>query len=381
MAVKQITFICAQVLLAIGNWLLVIFLAQEFDLNFNGEYHFALAIISPIFLLSSLQLRNHYLTRNADNQVDFSDYSYLRSVSLVFAAAISCFICWLLDSDWQIFFALCSFKVAEGYFELLLMYFQKENRLERCSLYMFIRSLVHFGGIILLIKFGVHFLESFLYSSLALYLISFLTIIKKINFSKVEFVFLKFLLLETKGIAISAFILGFNLSLGRIALGKLVSKEVVAIYSASFALYSLSQIIINSYYSSQIHHFKSVSISRKLYFPLIGVILGFIAFYFTDDFFYGRFFGEKYIVASSYTVYLFAAILLSVISSYFYYEFISKNHYADHFKINLITLLTNAGLLALLYHFQNGIGVWISWSCALIIQIVLYWNKGRQNAG
>ncbi|MDX1968699.1 MAG: hypothetical protein SFV23_16100 [Planctomycetaceae bacterium] len=94
-----------------------------------GHFAGALALSSPVFMLSSLQLRSLLLSDVA-REYRLGDAAFVRSLTVVIASAISLALAWILGATPALFMALLGivcFKSSDALAELSVAQFQREG--------------------------------------------------------------------------------------------------------------------------------------------------------------------------------------------------------------------------------------------------------------
>lgn len=120
---------------AFGQWLVVVLLARSSDLETFGAFTFAQAIVLPLILLSSLDVRSLQATDTTD-RIRFADCLVVRSVT-----AITLIVFLLLGLTWlrvdtalmHIFVPVLMLRSIDFYGDPFFGYFQKHHRLDLIS--------------------------------------------------------------------------------------------------------------------------------------------------------------------------------------------------------------------------------------------------------
>ena len=113
---------------AASNWLLIVFLAKFGGAELVGKYSISLAIVTPAFMLSSLQLRQLQAT-DVSNEFEFCDYFGLRILTTTIVALIVVGLSATYPHD--IFFvvaALSSIKIIEWVSDIFFGFFKPETQ-------------------------------------------------------------------------------------------------------------------------------------------------------------------------------------------------------------------------------------------------------------
>ena len=126
------------------QWGAVVVLARELDASAVGEWSFAFAVATPVFLLADLQLRTIYVT-DADERVGFGSYLGLRLLTTL-AASAGLLGFALLRSDGSAallaILGVAAAKAAESGSDVLYAVFQKRERMELVARSLLLRGLL-----------------------------------------------------------------------------------------------------------------------------------------------------------------------------------------------------------------------------------------------
>jgi O-antigen/teichoic acid export membrane protein len=371
--IENIAYLFSQALVAAFNWGVLILLAKYTSTKFVGEYSLMMAYIVPISILTSLQMRGHYLT---SSDFKISDYFSLRLILIIFLFIITGIIFSNYFDIWVVI-GLIMIKAGEVLFDIPFVYEQKNNFLLKASKNYILRSSIVYGVFFLGIILSKKIEGSILISGIISFLIPLLYTRKlriKFKLSNLEKLFKSIFFLGMSG-----FILSFNISLPRMFLAKLMSYEDVAVFTVLISLYSIWQLFFNNYFNSILHKLRDKKVIHIIQFPLILFSIVSIIFLFVDSKFYSLFFSEDFLICSQYSFELLIMIFLSLLSSSFYYHLLSKNIYSSHFFINISTFILNLIILYPLIQFFEIRGALYSWIIVNIAQLCMYLYTMRKH--
>ncbi len=371
----KVIFIFSHAILALGNWLLLATVAKSYTLTEAGDYNLVLACLTPIFLFCSFHLKNYFLAKEGSEK-NFSNFVLNRSLGVLISLFSAIVVASYMGVVNQFFWGVFLLKSSEVFFELPFMFEHKSDRLGRTSFLHILRSLLVYGTLIYLLAGEAGVLYSFSVASLASYIGTAIYLWKLKNISW-SFSYLEVFRLfkSTFWLGGSASLLSLNVSLPRIFLAYTMGKEAIAIYSVSFAFYSIWQLFFNSYLNAILPKFSQTGLKDKVIFPLAIFLVGSCGFYFFDGEIYSFVFGNEYLAASELTPGLLCSVFLSFFSSYFFYDFMSKGDFEVHFKLNLAALGAHAIVLYPMILMYGLKACYYSWIAALIVQCGLYWSK------
>lgn len=366
MGISQLTYLIAQVSLAVFNWLILTIIAKKFDKTLVGNYSLVLAWLTPIFLLFSLQIKNRILTTKSENYTDLINLRF----HLILPLIVVCSFVTFINLPSTLALAIFLIKLGEYIFEMPFVMDQKADKLLFGSIVQLSRNCLVYIFVIVLIYLNFSFIQSLMIGgSISVFIGILYAFYKKVKLKwRVRLTTLSVLI----PLGISASLLSFSVSVPRIFLKSLVGIEQVAIYTVIFSFYSIWQMLFNNYFTGFLNRMQTMKIKEYLYLPLIVFGISALIFYNFDTLIYELLFGSGFKVAANYTIFLLANILLSFFSSLMYYKLLAQNNYNSHLWINIITFILS---LILMYLFikQWGIeGALIAQAIVQCIQLILY---------
>lgn len=378
MSAGQGLYLMSQTLLAAANWFLLAVIARILSVEQTGLYNLTLAIQAPVFLLFSLQLKNHYLTQVSPSEEDFIQRFWIRFFLIPVATILALGIAFIFEAKGEFFWGVAFLKSSELIFELPFMREHKLNRLVRASSAHILRSVFTYGVLTISLFQGLGVFLAFGLASGASLLFTFAYWI----FCAGGFRLVAPKLDVMRGIAVSclplgasAALLSLNVSLPRFYLNELIGKEAIALYSVSFAFYGLWQLFFNSYLNAMLPRFNETGTVEKFILPL-GAFALFAAFFVVfDDILYSVLFGSSYGQASSFTYGLLVSTVLSFFTSFLFFSRMSQGLYGIHLRFNVAALVFNAVALGPAIKYFGPQGSYISWSASLCLLCMLYLAK------
>ncbi|WP_169871231.1 oligosaccharide flippase family protein [Shouchella patagoniensis] len=127
----SVTFI-SNIIYAACQWGVIIIIAQLGSPEKLGMYSLALAITSPILLLTNLQLRNMQIT-DVNNKYQFSDFFTFRIISSCISVVIIIIVALLFDYDYMtviVIILIGGSKFIESISDVSFGLFQKNERMD-----------------------------------------------------------------------------------------------------------------------------------------------------------------------------------------------------------------------------------------------------------
>lgn len=229
---------------AFSQWVILILLARLTSQENLGQYSLALAIATPLFAISNLQLRPLYiLDVNSQKKYTYSQFYYLRIISSFLA--LTCCLIWGLTSNLSLWvLVLVSLlKFFESYSDIIYAYYNAHDKTKLISKSLFIKGLFS----IVVVFIGLQYFD--FHIALALF---------------VSIYFLVWLFLDNlyilKNKEINSFNLNFSILSSAIPMG--ISLGIVALQS------TIPRLFLNKYSG-----IESVGVFTVLsYFIIVGSI-------------------------------------------------------------------------------------------------------------
>lgn len=233
---------------AFSQWVILILLARLTSQENLGQYSLALAIVTPFFAVSNLQLRPLYiLDKNSLKKYNYSDFYYLRIISSILA--LICCLIWGLNSN--VFFIILLLvgllKFFESYSDIIYAYYNAHNKTELISKSLFLKGLFSVAVVV----FGLYLFDFYIaltlflsvYFIVWLFLDNFYIIkTKEINNFSFNFEILK----SAIPMGISLGIVALQSTIPRLFLDKYMGIEAVGIFTVLSYFIIIGSIFINS---------------------------------------------------------------------------------------------------------------------------------------
>jgi O-antigen/teichoic acid export membrane protein len=326
-------------------WLVSIYISKQFGVQSLGEFSYALAIVSPLVILSGLQLRNYCLT-----QKDIGLFAKAKSIRLVFSL-ISIIALALWSSIFSPFgvsiIALVALiKFSELWSDLCFGFFQNKSRLGTVALFQSLK----YGSLISVMLAGMYFsVEMSFWTFLLLFSIFlFLTAIIDYVYSGLsklgwDWAWDKQMLKTTFYLSLASFLTTFSINIPRYFLEHYLSLSEVALFSGLFYFYLIPHLGFN-YLNIAFLKKMSDKLTGKAFVGicLLLVLLSSVCFFVLD--FYGtQLLKLLYNLDVEWTrvhsVLLSYLVFISGMLSFLYYYLLSAQIYEIQIKANLGALL------------------------------------------
>lgn len=371
----------SHIFLAVANWALLTIIARSFNLAQTGEYNLALATLTPLFLLISLQQKNRFLSDARDIRDSFSDFLFSRLLMTPIALIAAYALTFIVEIPGDFYWSVFLLKVSETFFELPFAFGHKTLGAGKAAIAHFFRTLGTYGFIVFMLmrsdSISQAFIDGALFSvvfSIGIFHFLFKGLKAQFSFHKTQ---VASYIRTSLSLGLGASALALNVSLPRFFLDQISGAKTVAIYSVSFAFYSIWQLFFNSYFGAVLPHFDKLGPVRKA-LPLLALALFCAPMLLFGAEIYEFIFGPDYAIAGQLNMGLLLASFISFFSSYFYYEYLHLGALKDHFKVNLIALGANALALWPLIKYFHTAGAYYAWSMALLVQCGLYFYKRKE---
>lgn len=225
-----------------------------------GQYTLALAVVSPVFLLLSLSLRQIHVSEHADT--GYGEFLSLRLASgLVGVAAVSLGAALLAPSMFPVLAAMSVYKFAEGQVDIRMAPFQRVSDLKAHATLLMLFNLVASGGLWGLFIASGMLATSIIFSSvLGLVLCMILTRVKltqgvaRSSIPSIQSA--RSAIARGLPLSISSFAVSLGTSVPVLFLGAFHSPNAVGLYSAIYNISTASNIL---YAAASQAHLRSFS--------------------------------------------------------------------------------------------------------------------------
>lgn len=381
---------------AFSQWVILILFARLTSQENLGQYSLALAIATPLFAISNLQLRPLYiLDVNSHKKYNYAQFYYLRIISSFFA--LICCLIWGLASNlyFWVLFAVSLLKFFESYSDIIYAYYNAHDKTRLISKSLFFKGLlsvlVVFIGLLLfdfntsLILFlGVYFLIWFFIDN------SYILRSKEIS----TFDFDSSILRSAIPMGISLGVVALQNTIPRVFINKYSGIEAVGIFTVLSYFIIVGSIFINSicqYLSPRISTAWNTDVSAfKTYFKIalgISGLLGFFAIVLSmllGDYILEIIYGKSYVIYKHELVLVMCAGLFLYFATVLGYTLtaigiIKQQVYL--FSVLLILTLFVSYFYIPYYGLTGGIYTLIIsyiFQCLLAFSMIFFHLKGKQ---
>lgn len=233
---------------AFSQWVILILLARLSSQENLGQYSLALAIVTPFFAVSNLQLRPLYiLDVNSLKKYNYANFYYLRIISSILA--LMCCLFWFFSSNvfFIVLLLVASLKFFESYSDIIYAYYNAHNRTKLISKSLFLKGIFSIfavaGGLYLFDFYIALTLFLFVYFLVWLFLDN-LYIIKTKEVNNFNF---NFEILKTAiPMGVSLGIVALQSTIPRLFLDKYAGIEAVGAFTVLSYFIIVGSIFINS---------------------------------------------------------------------------------------------------------------------------------------
>ncbi|MDC4566786.1 hypothetical protein NQ790_15320, partial [Acinetobacter baumannii] len=151
------------ILFAFSQWLILIFISHFSDNEAVGAYTYALALVTPVFMLTNLQLRPIVVAEfNLNSNFNYKSYFSLRFYSIFLAILVSFLLSFLSTSNvWKVVLLLGCIKALEAISDIIYAYYNAQGKTKLIGLSLTVKSLsliLIFGSLLYfynLLNFGL----------------------------------------------------------------------------------------------------------------------------------------------------------------------------------------------------------------------------------
>jgi len=309
------------------QWIVLILIVKYYSNYEVAEFTLAYALSAPIFMLTNLQLKSIYIVDYKHEEKQFN-YFLLRFLTVI-TSIIGFLIYFELTQTFSyIFFIIIIIKSIESIFDIIHGYFQKIEAMQYMS-----KSII-FQSIFSLLTFFISInIQEELYIALIFVAISNILVlifydlriilqiekkaIFKINIFNIDYVFIKYILLNAIPLGIAVFITSYTTNLPRIEVESYLGMESLAYFGAfsymSIGLFQMLlplQIIIRSKLAKVLHNKKN-----HLFFKYLIVSIAITSIFSIVLYSIFSLFGEKiitFVYNKSYSEYIEVLLYLFI---------------------------------------------------------------------
>ncbi len=353
-----------------------------------GEYTLAIAIITPLYLFSNMQLRSLIITDHK-NEFEFYDYFNFRVISNFLLILATIIIVFFIKSEtpWIIIlFALI--KIIESNSEIINSFFQKKEQMHYVSFSVLFKSFFGFLGMLIGLWWFKDIVKGLLLSLIFNFLIylfydrrialknKIYTVKKKFDGNQ-----LKAILKIAIPLGIVSGIISLNGNISKFFVEKMLGTEIQGIYSSISYLIILGTFVCNAvgasfaprlskyYLEKDIKAFKRLQ-NKFLYFNiLLGILAWFITYLFGQELLL-FFFNAKIASYSNLLNWVMIVGLFNYILTALGYTLTSIRAFKIQPKINLLNLFLKLILMGVFIEVYGLLGAIYSQLVVIIIQCI-----------
>lgn len=292
---------------AFSQWIILIFFARMTNQENLGQYALALAIVTPVFAISNLQLRPLYiLDVNSEQKYTYTHFYYLRLICSFIALACCLVLGLFFNVSILVLLLVGLLKFFESYSDIIYAYYNAHDQTQLISKSLFLKGTLS----VLAVAIGLYLFD--FYTALILFLMVYLVVwlfIDNLYIQKTQEI--KKMSLDL-GMMKSAIPMGISLgivtlqsNIPRLFLDQYASIEAVGIFTVLSYFIIVGSIFINSicqYLSPRLTHawnhnrayFKKLLSMALLIAGGLGLIAIFLS-YFMGEFVLNLVYGAEYV--------------------------------------------------------------------------------------
>jgi len=292
---------------AFSQWVILIFFARMTNQENLGQYALALAIVTPVFAISNLQLRPLYiLDVNSEQKYTYTHFYYLRLICSFIALACCLVLGLFFNVSILVLLLVGLLKFFESYSDIIYAYYNAHDQTQLISKSLFLKGTVS----VLAVAVGLYLFD--FYTALILFLMVYLVVwlcIDNLYIQKTQEI--KKMSLDL-GMMKSAIPMGISLgivtlqsNIPRLFLDQYASIEAVGIFTVLSYFIIVGSIFINSicqYLSPRLTHawnhnrayFKKLLSMALFVAGGLGLIAIFLS-YFMGEFVLNLVYGAEYV--------------------------------------------------------------------------------------
>ena len=379
----------ANLLYALSSWAQLSLVAKFLDGITLGNYTLAIAIVTPLYLLTNMQLRSLIVTDHQD-KYNIREYYSFRFVSnvILFVVAAVIGLC-IQASDLIVLLLFTLVKIIESNTDVVNSFFQKEERMIYVTKSVGLRSVFGFVGMFI----GVFFWEN-IYIGLALNVcftgLSYLLYdrkkghLDKWRFKDIKINTLKNIFLVAYPLGIVIFIISLNSNISKFFLEKYLGTELQGVYSSVSYLLIIGTFVCNAvgqsftprlsryFQDNKIKEFKNLK-NKFIIFNFSVGLLAIVFTFFLGDFVLRILFNAEIAKYNGLFIIVMISGLFIYLSTAFGYVLTAMKEFKIQPRINLIILIIKLALVSILIK-QYGLygAVYSSIICSSIQNIITY---------
>jgi O-antigen/teichoic acid export membrane protein len=358
-------------------WALTIFISRHYPSESLGSYSYILALITPLFVLGSLQTRSYLLTQKSDPTLGELKWLRLLFPSLLFIVGFLYVIIFERNTV-LLYLALAGIKWGELWSDLSYGKWQYHQGLQRVNQALITRYLFLLS-ILTLASFIKLKLETFLLILAMMSLIIGLVDYILCGLDKIPLRAKgsKTIFLTTLSLSASALLTALIVNIPRYQLKGFHSMEVVGSFTLLFYYYVIPSMILNYLCQGLLKEFKEIfGVKKRLLFYgfiilLVTAIYSGILFMLGEDFNH-LVYKRKLLWNKEIIILISASVLIGNLSSLFHYVLMSKNIYSIQLKANLASSVITLVSGMILIREMGLIGAFLSFILGLLVQLITY---------
>lgn len=324
------------ILFAFSQWLILIFISHFSDNQAVGAYTYALALVTPVFMLTNLQLRPIVVAEfNLNSNFNYKSYFALRFYSIFLAILASFLLSFLSTSNvWKVVLLLGCIKALESISDIIYAYYNAQGETKLISLSLAIKSLsliLIFGSLLYFYNLlNIGLIGIILIYVLILLVVDFRNIGLNKKYFYLNIVDFKNIIILALPLGISVMLVALQSNIPRFFLEKFFNLETVGVFSVFYYFIIVGGIVINSicqfispkfsilFKENKMHELNKLTIQAWGMAAFLGVS-GLIVSITLGDFFVNILYGSHYLFwIDILNIIMFAGLFtyLSVVNGY-----------------------------------------------------------------
>ena len=324
------------ILFAFSQWLILIFISHFSDNEAVGAYTYALALVTPVFMLTNLQLRPIVVAEfNLNSNFNYKSYFALRFYSIFLAILASFLLSFLSTSNvWKVVLLLGCIKALESISDIIYAYYNAQGETKLISLSLAIKSLsliLIFGSLLYFYNLlNIGLIGIILIYVLTLLLVDFRNIGLNKKYFYLNIVDFKNIIILALPLGISVMLVALQSNIPRFFLEKFFNLDTVGVFSVFYYFIIVGGIVINSicqfispkfsilFKENKMHELNKLTIQAWGMAAFLGVS-GLIVSITLGDFFVNILYGSHYLFwIDILNIIMFAGLFtyLSVVNGY-----------------------------------------------------------------
>ena len=358
-------------------WALTIFIARNYSGQVLGNYSYILAIITPLFVLSSLQLRTFLIT-SKERDLE-ARLKWLRLIVPIasFTFGLLFILIFEEQSLWP-YLLITLIKMGEIWSDLAYGIWQKHQGLKKVNFALCFRYLI-----LLLVLIAASQLKTTFFV-LLMTLAGLSVMIGAIDYFAcglnkipVRSAGTLKIFLTTFSLSLSSLLTALLVNIPRYQLKQFFDVDEVGVFTLLFYYYVIPSMIINYCCQGLLKEFtKIVSAWRTIAFFLCGLVLISIGYYIIliagGDEINKWLYNREIAWGQEIVMYITFSFLLGSAASFLHYALMALNIYHVQLKTNVLSAMTTLIIGFLLIPHSGIQGAFISFMGGLLVQLIVY---------